>query len=82
MRHTPDGQFTLTIGAVPGRARIELSTTSTGPWHPDPDRGCPDDQDDRWLTVIDALADSWGHYGDPSGQTMWAEVRWSAADHG
>jgi anti-sigma regulatory factor (Ser/Thr protein kinase) len=82
IRHTPagdpGGEFTVTVRTGPDWARIEVSDTGSGEWHPDPDDGSPDDEYGRGLAIIAALADKFGHVVDASGQTVWAEVCWTA----
>jgi anti-sigma regulatory factor (Ser/Thr protein kinase) len=82
IRHTPagdpGGKFTVTVRTGPGWARIEVSDTGNGEWHPEPDRGSPDDEYGRGMAIIAAVADKFGHAVDASGQTVWAEVCWTA----
>lgn len=82
IRHTPagdpGGEFTVTVRAGPDWARIEVSDTGSGEWHPDPDSGSRDDEYGRGLAIIAALADKFGHTVDASSQTVWAEVCWTA----
>lgn len=82
IRHTPagdpGGEFTVTVRTGSDWSRIEVSDTSSGEWHPDPDIGSPDDEYGRGLAVIAALADKFWHDVDASGQTVWAEVCWPA----
>ncbi len=82
IRHTPSGhpggEFTLTVHTGPDWARVEVSDTGSGEWHPGPDGGNPDDEYGRGLAIIAAVADKFGHTVDASGQTVWAEVCWTA----
>jgi anti-sigma regulatory factor (Ser/Thr protein kinase) len=79
IRHTPSGraggQFTVSIWAKPGWARIEVADDGAGQWHALP--GDTDDEYGRGLTIVAALAERFGHDADSSGaQTAWAEVTW------
>jgi hypothetical protein len=77
----PGGQFTLTVRRAPGRARVEVSDTTSIGWQPGP---CGDDDaDGPWSDMIlYALADNLGrdgiiHYSSGShSRTSWAETRW------
>jgi anti-sigma regulatory factor (Ser/Thr protein kinase) len=77
IRHSPagedGGEFTLTVRTAGGWARIEVSDTGTGEWHPPHDDEL-DAEYGRGLAIIDALADKFGHDVTASGQTVWAEV--------
>ena len=76
--HTPageGGEFTVCIRTGTGWARIEVSDTGTGQWHPRHDSR-PDDEYGRGLAIIAALADKFGHDAAHSGQTLWAEINW------
>ena len=79
IRHTPSGQdsgeFTVTVRAEPGWARIEVSDTGTGEWSA-PQDGTLDDEYGRGLAIVAALADKLGHDIRAGGQTVWAEVNW------
>jgi anti-sigma regulatory factor (Ser/Thr protein kinase) len=79
IRHSPSGdpgEFTITIRAEPGWARIEVSDTGTGEWHPQPGEGDPGAEYGRGLAIIAAVADKFGHDVHADGQTLWAEVAW------
>jgi anti-sigma regulatory factor (Ser/Thr protein kinase) len=82
IRHTPaghpGGEFTVTVRTGPDWARVEVSDTGSGEWHPDPDGGSLDDEYGRGLAIIAAVADKFGHTVDASGQIVWAEVCWTA----
>ena len=79
IRHTPSGQdggeFTLTVRAEPGWARIEVSDTGTGEWA-GPRDAADDDEYGRGLAIVAALADKLGHHVRADGQTVWAEINW------
>jgi len=77
--HTPageGGEFTVCVRTETGWARIEVSDTGTGQWHPRPDSR-PEDEYGRGLTIVSALADKLGHDASADGQTLWAEVFWT-----
>jgi anti-sigma regulatory factor (Ser/Thr protein kinase) len=80
IRHTPSGEpggeFTIAIRTKPGWARIEVSDTGTGEWHPQPGDGDPGAEYGRGLANIVAVADKFGHDVHADGQTLWAEVSW------
>jgi anti-sigma regulatory factor (Ser/Thr protein kinase) len=82
IRHSPAGQdggeFTITVRAEDGWARIEVSDTGTGQWDP-PEGGDPDAEYGRGLAIVAALADKFGHDVTAEGQTMWAETGWAEA---
>jgi anti-sigma regulatory factor (Ser/Thr protein kinase) len=84
IRHTPSGdpggEFTITIRTEPGWARIEVSDTGTGEWHPQPGDGDPGAEYGRGLAIIAAVADKFGHDVHADGQTLWAEVGWPETD--
>jgi anti-sigma regulatory factor (Ser/Thr protein kinase) len=79
IRHTPSGEdggeFTLTVCAEPGWARVEVSDAGTGEWSA-PCGGSDDDEYGRGLAIVAALADKLGHDIRAGGQTAWAEVSW------
>ena len=79
IRHTPSGEdggdFTLTVRAEPGWARVEVSDSGTGAWSA-PGAGSDDDEYGRGLAIVAALADKLGHDIGRGGQTVWAEVSW------
>lgn len=78
--HSPSGEdggeFTVTVRIEDGWARVEVSDTGTGQWHP-PETEDPDAEYGRGLTIIAALADKFGHDVTTGGQTVWAEVAWT-----
>jgi anti-sigma regulatory factor (Ser/Thr protein kinase) len=77
--HTPageGGEFTVSVRAETGWARIEVSDIGTGQWHPRPDSR-PEDEYGRGLAIVSALADKLGHDASADGQTLWAEVFWT-----
>jgi anti-sigma regulatory factor (Ser/Thr protein kinase) len=77
--HTPSGdggEFTVTVRTGNGWARVEVSDTGTGEWHP-PDGADLDAEYGRGLAIIAALADKFGHDVSVTGQTVWAEVGWT-----
>lgn len=78
--HSPsgehDGEFTVCVRTGEGWARVEVSDTGTGEWHP-PDSSDPEAEYGRGLAIVAALADKFGHDVTGSGQTMWAEVGWT-----
>jgi anti-sigma regulatory factor (Ser/Thr protein kinase) len=78
IRHTPagqdEGEFTVTIRAGTGWARIEVADPGTGRWQP---LTADDDAEyGRGLAIVAALADKLGHDAGRDGQTVWAEVSW------
>jgi anti-sigma regulatory factor (Ser/Thr protein kinase) len=77
--HSPSGgnggEFTVTVRAGEGWARVEVFDTGTGEWHP-PEGEDLDAEYGRGLAIIAALADKFGHNVNANGQTMWAEVSW------
>ncbi len=85
IRHTPSGEpggeFTVSIWAKPGWARIEVADDGAGQWHPLP--ADTDDEYGRGLMIVAALADRFGHDADSAGtQTAWAEITWpDEGDH-
>jgi anti-sigma regulatory factor (Ser/Thr protein kinase) len=80
--HTPSGEeggeFTVTVHTEPGWARVEVSDTGTGEWDAQPGEARSDDEYGRGMAIIAALADKFGHDVSATGQTVWAEVGWSA----
>jgi anti-sigma regulatory factor (Ser/Thr protein kinase) len=84
IRHTPSGdpggEFTITIRTGTGWARIEVSDTGTGQWHPPPGDGNPGAEYGRGLAIIAAIADKFGHDVRPDGQALWAEIAWPDTD--
>ena len=84
IRHTPSGdpggEFTITIRTGPGWARIEVSDTGTGEWHPQPSDGDPGAEYGHGLAIIAVVADKFGHDVHADGQTLWAEVGWPDTD--
>jgi anti-sigma regulatory factor (Ser/Thr protein kinase) len=78
IRHTPSGsnggEFTITVCAKPGWARVEISDQGTGQWHPR--TAADDDEYGRGLAIVAALADRFGHDASADGQCAWAEVTW------
>jgi hypothetical protein len=80
IRHSPageeGGQFTVTIRTEEGCARLEVHYAGTGTRDTPPAVGM-----DAWsrlgLAILDALASTFGHYGDAADQTMWAELTWT-----
>ncbi|HCU95153.1 MAG TPA: ATP-binding protein [Actinobacteria bacterium] len=82
--HSPageaDGEFAVIIRTEPGWARIEVSDSGTGEWHPRPDDTRPDDEYGRGMAIIAALADKFGHDVTATGQTVWAEVGWPTVE--
>lgn len=81
MRHTPSGdggEVTVTVAVEPGRARIAVHDAGAGDWQSIP--GLPSDEDDhgRGLLIVYQTADKVGHDVSEDGQTMWAELAWSA----
>jgi len=83
IRHSPAGQdggeFTLSIRTGQGWVRIEVSDTGTGEWHA-PQDGDLDAEYGRGLAIVAALADKLGHEITASGQIVWAEAGWIAAE--
>lgn len=79
IRHTPSGEdggeFTLTVRAALGWARVEVSDTGTGQWS-GPRDASDEDEYGRGLAIVAALADKLGHDIRVGGQTVWAEVTW------
>jgi anti-sigma regulatory factor (Ser/Thr protein kinase) len=79
IRHTPSGrdggEFTLTVHAEPGWARVEVSDAGTGEWN-GPRDAADDDEYGRGLAIVAALADKFGHDVRASGQAVWVEVNW------
>jgi anti-sigma regulatory factor (Ser/Thr protein kinase) len=77
--HTPSGddggEFTVTVRTGDGWARVEVSDTGTGEWHP-PEGEDLDAEYGRGLAIIAALADKFGHEVEADGQAVWAEVGW------
>lgn len=77
--HSPSGQdggqFTVTVRTGDGWARVEVSDTGTGEWHP-PEGSELDAEYGRGLAIVAALADKFGHDVTLDGQTMWAQVGW------
>ena len=64
IRHSPagrdGGEFTVTVRAGDGWARVEVSDTGTGLWYP-PDGGDPAAEYGRGLAIVAALAGKFGH---------------------
>ena len=64
IRHTLSGQdggeFTLTVRAEPGWARLEVSDAGTGEWN-GPRDAADDDECGSGLAIVAALADKLGH---------------------
>lgn len=81
--HTPagdgGGEFTVTVRTGDDWARVEVSDTGTGHWHP-PDSEDLDAEYGRGLAIVAALADKFGHDVSAEGQTVWAEVSWTAEE--
>jgi anti-sigma regulatory factor (Ser/Thr protein kinase) len=77
--HTPSGadggEFTVRVLTGSGWARVEVSDTGTGQWHPREGIGSEDEYG-RGLAIVAALADKFGHDATPDGQTLWAEAHW------
>jgi hypothetical protein len=70
------GEFTLTVRICPGWARIEVAEDSA-PGRPEPATDCTDLHSEHLYTVVDALADRWGHFGIVgASRTAWAETNW------
>ena len=67
----PDGQFTVRVLTGTGWARVEVSDTGTGHWHPG-EAVRSDDEYGRGLAIVASLADKFGHDASPEGQTLWA----------
>ena len=61
----------------PGWARVEVSDAgrASGTRR---DGGSADEEYGRGLAIVAALADKFGHTVEASGQTVWAEVCWTA----
>lgn len=81
IRHTPSGdpggEFTVTVRTGPDWARVEVSDTGSGEWHPDPDGGSPDDEYGRGLAIIAAVARR--GWSEPPRVTLRREVCTAAA---
>ena len=79
IRHTPSGapggEFTVTVHAGQGWARLEVSDAGTGQWS-GPRDADDDDEYGRGLAIVAALADKLGHDVRAGGQVVWAEVSW------
>jgi anti-sigma regulatory factor (Ser/Thr protein kinase) len=77
--HSPsgqnDGHFTVSVLTGDGWARVEVSDTGTGEWHP-PAGTDLDAEYGRGLAIVAALADKFGHNATATGQTVWAEAAW------
>ena len=77
----PGGMFTVRLSIEPDFVRIEVLDQG-GPWSGRPDRidhadADPEDQTQcgRGLTIIAAIACSWGITGDQEGRTAWCEIK-------
>ena len=79
--HTPSGgdggEFTVTVRTGKAWARVEVSDTGTGGWHP-PGGADLDAEYGRGLAIVAEFADKFGHDVTTDGQTVWAEIDWSA----
>ena len=73
------GEFTVTVRTGDDWARVEVSDTGTGKWHPPDNDDDPDAEYGRGLAIIAALSDKFGHDVTSAGQTLWAEVCWTDA---
>ena len=81
LRHTASGdggEITVTVEVESGHARIAVHDAGAGDWQPFP--GDPSDEADhgRGLLIAYQIADKIGHDVTKDGQTMWAELTWSA----
>lgn len=81
LRHTPSGapggELSIAVTLRPGWARIAVADTGTCTWtRPDVTEALGDYG--RGLLLVEQIADKLGHDITGTGQTMWAELVWSA----
>ena len=69
----PRGLFTVRVTITPGIVRLEVADQG-GPWRAHPVRQDGDPNCGRGLTIIAALASSWGLAGGQAGRTAWCEI--------
>ncbi len=77
IRHSPSGLpggvFTIRMWVKPGRVRLEVIDSGTSDWVVN--LAEPESEGGRGLTVVAALADTFGHIGS----CAWAEIDWPTA---
>jgi serine/threonine-protein kinase RsbW len=77
----PGGRFTVRLSIEADLIRIEVIdqggqwTNMRGHWLGASEDQADDSQSGRGLTIIAALATSWGIGGDQEGRTAWCEIR-------
>jgi serine/threonine-protein kinase RsbW len=77
----PGGKFTVRLSVETDIIRIEVIdqggqwATSRSRWLGGSDDQGDDGQSGRGLTIVAALASSWGIGGDQEGRTAWCEIR-------
>jgi|ERR1700722_17358841 len=77
----PGGRFTIRLSVEADLIRIEVIdqggqwTNLRSRWLGASDGEADDSQSGRGLTIVAALASSWGIGGDEEGRTAWCEIR-------
>lgn len=69
----PPARVSMVIARSPARVRIEVRDSSPVPLPPTCHRDA-DDETGRGLTVVAALAESWGWQPEASGKVVWCEL--------
>jgi len=78
MRHTHSDQLRVQVVIRAGWARIAVTDSGSGGWEHTISQPGEDEESGRGLQIVTCVADKVGHEVDAAGQTVWAEILWSA----